>query len=462
MDGLDSLEAFGTLAVVVGLAVIALALVGQGGAATSSAGPVDFDPGVPDEYEFTMPTAAGEATVDGATYESLAAAFDAADPGETVRLRGRFDTEARLATPNVTVVGVGERMPVINGSGEGDVLTIDAANVTLDGVWVRNSGYDPAGNDATIWINGSHATVRNSRVTETTFGIWVDGVTHATITNNTIVGRERITPLSYRGNGIQLWETSDVLVRNNRITDVRDGIYYSWADEVLAQNNTMWDLRYGVHYMYSDDCTLRNNVAFGNDAGYALMVSKRLHIVNNTAVNNSGRSGHGIMVKDIDHSVITDNDVVANQKGFFVYNSLNNTITENVVLENDIGVHLTAGSVRERVWHNTFINNAMPVLATIGEQVAWNTTGAGNYWSGAHVADVDNDGHSEVRYQPAGLVENVVARNPQANVFARSPAFDAVRLAESSIPLIEAPGVVDHHPYVRPQDDDWRRFYGSD
>ncbi len=59
----------------------------------------------------------------------------------------------------------------------------------------------------------------------------------------------------------------------------------------------MWELRYGVHYMYSDDCRLQNNTSFDNDVGYALMLSKHLDIEDNVAVNNSGQSGHGILVR---------------------------------------------------------------------------------------------------------------------------------------------------------------------
>jgi nitrous oxidase accessory protein len=189
------------------------------------------------------------------------------------------------------------------------------------------------------------------------------------------------------------------------------------------------------------------------------MVSVRLELSNNVAVNNTGTSGHGILVKDIDDTTIDNNTLVGNDKGIYVYNSLNNTIARNLVLENAVGVQLSAGSTDERVYENSFIHNDMAVLAVTSQQVTWNASDHGNYWSGTQPADLDRDGVSEVRHRPAGLVEHLVYEHPQASVFANSPAFDAMRLAQSSFPVIESPGVVDHHPLTEPPHEDWRRYY---
>jgi nitrous oxidase accessory protein len=349
-------------------------------------------------------------------------------------------------------------MALLEGDAEGDVLTINGDDVTVRRLWVANSGYDTGQNDAGIWINGTNARVLESRVTEITFGIWIDGVDDVRVEDTTIVGRESVYPLSNRGNGVQIWRSDGSVVEDTRITDVRDGIYYSWSSNVLARGNTMWDLRYGVHYMYSDDNVLRDNLAFDNDVGYALMVSEGLEIVNNTAVNNTGQSGHGILVKSIDRTEILNNTLVGNDNGLFVYNSLDNVIARNLVLENGIGVHLTAGSVREEVHHNSFVENAESVRAVVGQEVAWNTTEEGNYWSGAQTADVDGDGISEIRHQPSGVVERLVSREPGVRIYTESPAFAVIRLAESSVPIISTPGVVDHHPLTTPEHD-WERFY---
>lgn len=432
------------------------------GQATAADRQVSFDADVPAEFSFTAPTADGTARVDGTTYDSLQAAVDAADPGDTVVITGRFDERVTVDTPNLTVTSAPGTRALLNGTGEGDVLTLNGANATLRGVWVANSGFDPAGNDAGIWVNATGAVIQNVRVTEVTFGIWVDGVNDVRLVNNTIVGRERIETVANRGNGIQLWKTDGTTVADNRITDVRDGIYYSWVSDTTASGNVVWDVRYGVHYMYSDHNRLLNNTVFDNDVGYALMMSEDIRVDGNTAVNNTGTSGHGLLLKRIDHSTVTNNSLVGNGNGVFVYNAMNNTIAGNLVLANDVGVHLTAGSFDERVYDNSFIDNREDLYAvTSTTQVRWNTSESGNYWSQARTSDVNDDGVSELRYRPAGVVEQLVRENPAAAVFAHSPAFDAVRMAEHSFPVVHAPGVIDAHPLTTTPHDNWRRFYGD-
>jgi nitrous oxidase accessory protein len=449
-------RAFALAAVFVVVASAAAVLADPSGADRATTD-LSFDAGVPTEYDFRLPDRSSDptATVDGETFDSAQAAVEAADPGETVELSGRFREHVVVNASGVTLTSAPGELAVLDGGGEGDVLVLNGKNVTIRDLWVRNSGNATSDNDAGVWVNSTSARVVDSRVTAATFGIWVDGVDDVVLRNNTVVGRESVTPLSYRGNGIQLWKTDGTLVTDNRITDVRDGIYYSWASDVLGRNNTMWDLRYGVHYMYSDDCRLVGNTAFDNDAGYALMVSKRLELTNNTAFRNDGASGHGILLKSIERTTVRNNSLVGNGNGLYVYNSVENTIAGNLVLDNEKGVHLTAGSVRQRVYDNSFIANRQAVYAVIGDQVAWNGTDRGNYWSDARIVDVNHDGVSEIRHRPAGMAEQLVWRHPQAAVFANSPAFDAVRLAESTVPVIESPGVVDHHPLTNPKHD-WR------
>ncbi|WP_435185334.1 right-handed parallel beta-helix repeat-containing protein [Halobellus sp. EA9] len=444
--------------------VVAVATVGVGAGQTTEKGRdsrLAFDTGVPQEYQFDVPATDGVARVDGRRYEAVDGALAAAEPGDTVRLRGRFDERVVIRTDGVTLRPAGTSRPVIDGGGNGTVVNVQADDVTLRGLWIRNGGYDTSDNDAALWVNGSGVSVVDNRITEMTFGIWLNGVTGARVVGNTIVGRECITPLTRRGNGIQIWKVRDSVIANNRITDVRDGMYFSWSSHVVARNNTMWDLRYGVHYMYSDHCQLRNNTAFDNDVGYALMVSEQLRIVGNVAVKNTGRSGHGILVKSVDDTVIRGNDLVANHKGLFIYNSLNNTVAGNLLLGNDVGVHVTAGSTRERVFNNSFIRNDRQVLAVIERQVYWNET-RGNFWSGATTVDIDDDGIGDTRYQPAGAIQRLTAEKPAMRVFTTSPAFDAVRLAQSTVPVVESPGIVDARPLVTSPHDDWRRYYERD
>ena len=411
------------------------------------------------DRKYATPPVADEATarVGDRTFDSAQAAVDAAEPGETVVLDGRFDERVTVNESNVTLTT--EQGAVLDGGGEGRVLTIAGGNVTVEGLWISNSGYDSGAEDAGVFLEASadRTTLRELYLSEITFGVWIDGADEVTVADNRIEGREDVERRTDRGNGIQLWETEDTVIRGNEITDVRDGIYYSWASSVVSEDNTMWDNRYGVHFMYSDDNRLANNTAVDNDVGYALMVSDGLIVENNTAARNAGTSGHGILLKDIERSTLRGNVLIENDHGIYVYNTQDSRLEGNLLLHNAVGIHSTADSRGQTVAGNSFVHNDDAVVTTTQRVQTWNGTDGGNYWSDARTADLDGDGVSEVRQRPAGLVEHVVAEHPQAAVFADSPAFDAVRLAESSFPVVEAPGIVDRQPLVEPPHD-WRNY----
>ena len=450
---------FVVLAVVVLAVLIAAAVVAATSTPADSESAADWSPNLPDVHEAEKPTDDGTATVDETAYDSLQAAVDAAEPGDTVVLEGRFDEHVTVDTPGLTIEAAETDGAVIDGGGEGTVVAIEAPGVTLEGIWIRETGHDRGGEHAGIFVNGSATTVTDVRLTEVSYGIWIDGVDDVTVESSTIAGRDDVFPLTDRGNGIHLWDADEAVLRDNHITAVRDGIYYSWAEGVHTENNTLWEMRYGVHYMYSNDNHMEGNVAFDNDVGFALMVSENLTLVDNVAANNDGTSAHGILLKDVERSEIRGNEVVANGNGFYIYNAQGNRLVDNLVLENRVGVHVTASSSGEVVAGNSFIENDEQAFATTNVQVAWNDSDTGNYWSDARAADLDGDGTSEIRHQPSGTAERLVHERPQAAVFADSAAFDAVRLAESSFPVLESAGLIDHHPLAEPPHEDWRDYY---
>ncbi|WP_049922369.1 nitrous oxide reductase family maturation protein NosD [Halopiger djelfimassiliensis] len=449
---------------VVAAIVLACSLVGAVVSATDESqqdeSVADWSADVPDVHDVAEPPDDGVATLGDREFDSVQAAVDAAGPGDTIVLEGRFDERVTVDTPGVTLEALERDGAVIDGGEGGTVVEIVADDVTLEGVWIRNSGYDKNVDDSGVFVNGSNATLSALRVTDVAFGVWIGSVDGATVEDTIIAGREDV-PTAQRGNGIHLWETTDAELTNNSITIVRDGIYYQWAEGVVAEGNTMWNMRYGVHYMYSNDNRLENNVAFDNDVGFALMVSSELTMRDNVAVNNDGTSGHGILLKDVEDSEIVGNELVGNDNGLFVYNALGNRLVDNLLLENDVGVHTTAGSSNELVAGNSFIRNGEAAFAETNSQLNWNGSERGNYWAEARTVDVDSDGIGDTRYRPAGTVERLVHERPQAAAFAESPAFDAVRMAESSFPVLESPGIVDQRPLADPPHDNWRDYYAD-
>ncbi len=67
------------------------------------------------------------------------------------------------------------------------------------------------------------------------------------------------------------------------------------------------------------------------------MMTRHQVVRNNRAWANSD---HGIMLRTIQDSVVEGNVVADNARGFFVYDAEYNTIRNNLVVGNHVGVHL--------------------------------------------------------------------------------------------------------------------------
>ena len=98
--------------------------------------------------------------------------------------------------------------PTLDGGLHGDVIRVRAADVTIDGMIVRDSGGDLEKQNAGIYIEprADRAKVLNCDLTYNLWGIWIETVKDVEIRDNLITGkRDFISPR--RGNGIQLYNT---------------------------------------------------------------------------------------------------------------------------------------------------------------------------------------------------------------------------------------------------------------
>ena len=97
-----------------------------------------------------------------------------------------------------------------------------------------------------------------------------------------------------------------------------------------------------------------DNDSYYNRGGLALMEVRDQVVRNNRAWGNSD---HGIMLRTMQDSVIENNVVAGNGRGFFIYDVEYVTLAGNLVVDNQVGVHLAAGSTRNKVDGNDFIGN---------------------------------------------------------------------------------------------------------
>jgi len=268
--------------------------------------------------------------------QSIGAAIAQARPGDEIRVeRGLYRENLQIDKP-LTLKGIDR--PTLSGGLKGDTLHITAGDVTIDGLIVRDSGGSLVEQNAGINIRpgADRVTVRNCALTYNLFGLWIEKANDVHVENNVITGKRDYRSVS-RGNGIQLYNTQRARIIGNQISFTRDGIYVDVSHHAIFRNNRIHDVRYGTHYMNSYYNVWEGNDSYHNRGGLALMEVRNQIVRNNRAWGNSD---HGIMLRTIQDSVVEGNIVAGNNRGFFIYDAEYNTLRNNLVIDNTVGVHL--------------------------------------------------------------------------------------------------------------------------
>lgn len=425
---------------------------------------------------------ASAAELSVAPSEDLQGVLDQASDGDKISLAaGTYHGPLRIAQ---RIVLAGRAGSIVQGSGQGSVITISAPGAEVRGVELRGSGRSLEAMDSGIFVEQSAngAVVEGNRIEGNLFGVYLHGSADAVVRHNTIIGL-RQARISETGNGVSVWNAPGAKVIDNEFRYGRDGIFAIASRNNVFTGNRFSDLRFAIHYMYTDDGEITDNVSKGNIIGYALMFSKRLIVHNNVSDHDRDR---GILFNSTNGSQITGNAVLgglqpaerwatadnrAAEEGVpqskssptgragarpgpgkcvFIYNTNHNRITGNWFEGCEIGIHFTAGSEGNEITGNAFVNNANQVKYVGSRDLDWSRNGRGNYWSDNPAFDLNGDGIADTAYRPNDLVDRVLWTAPAAKVLINSPAVQVIRWAQAQFPALLPGGVIDSHPLMSP------------
>lgn len=388
--------------------------------------------------------------------QSIAASIRQAAAGDTLLIeRGRYEENLLIDKP---LILRGVNRPTIAGGLKGNVILVTAPDVTLEGLIVTDSGDNHEKQNAGIYIYpGAHrAKVLNCVIAYSLFGLWIEKANDVEIRGNNITGM-RDHQSSQRGNGVELYNTKGARIIDNRISFTRDALYVDVSHHAVFRGNRMHNARYGTHYMNSYFNLWEDNDSYYNRGGLALMEVRDQQVRNNRAWGNSD---HGIMLRTMQDSLIENNVVAGNQRGFFIYDAEYNKLHGNLVIDNRVGVHLWAGSINNSVEGNDFIGNREQVRYVAAKDEPWGVK-QGNYWSNYLGWDRDADGVGDVPYEANDMVDRLSWRYPMVKLLLSSPALQSLRLIARQFPLLRSPSVVDSKPHMRPFHDNWRDWIGK-
>jgi nitrous oxidase accessory protein len=350
--------------------------------------------------------------------DSISPVLRNALPGDTVYIHaGEYVENLRIDTP---LIVIGKDYPHIKGSYNGHVILINASGTIIEGLKISESG---------TRLIDDMACVRVNR----------------------IEGRLDLIPED-RGNGIHLWNSQHNHVFNNEILNVRDGIYFSFANKTEIYHNHIHHVRYGLHYMYSDDNNFTGNLFEKNVAGAALMYSKRIVFNKNVFARCRGFRAYGIFYQSMDYTKAIDNLIIDNSRGVFFDNCNFNRFENNDVADNDLAIQLMGNGEDNIIIQNNFINNLSSlVVDSKNTKTTWAEESGGNFWSDYQGYDLDGDNLGDVPHKIQNVFQVLETNIPEIRFYLYSPAAEILEIAERSLPILELGTEKDSHPLFRPK-----------
>jgi nitrous oxidase accessory protein len=382
---------------------------------------------------------------DGSTL-TLQKTIERAENGDTILVKAGHYTDTTVVI-NKSLTVIGESGTILDGEGKHQVITVQANNVTLQGLTVRNCGTSFVEDRAGIKvIESAGVRIENCRLEDNFFAIYLAQSQNCVIANNQIHSNAKTEAAS--GNGVHLWYSKNIEVTGNHISGHRDGMYFEFVRNGRIHDNlSEKNLRYGLHFMFSDSCQYISNIFRRNGAGVAVMYTKYVIMRENLFENNWGSASFGLLLKDITDSDIQRNRFIKNSVGIYAENSSRIVVDNNLFRENGWAIKMLANCMNNTVQHNSFIGNAFDVATNSRNNFS---TFSGNYWSNYNGYDLNRDGYGDVPYHPVKLFSLVVEQNPPALVLLRSLFVNLLDVAESVFPVLTPETLVDSQPLMQP------------
>jgi len=376
---------------------------------------------------------------------TLRAMLDRASDGDTITVEGVV--KEGVLNIDRPVCLIGKKDAVIDGGGVGEVIVITAPDVTIQGFIIRGTRISNLDDNAAIKVKEcARTTIRGNRLLGCFFAIYLSGSKGAVVEDNEVIGDQ--VEENQMANGIHLWKCSGAMIRGNTIQYHRDGIYFEFVtDSRIERNTSRFNMRYGLHFMFSHRDGYAYNLFENNGAGVAVMFSHDIDMHHNRFVSNRGGSAYGLLLKEINDGLITDNVFTDNTTALLVDGCNRIMVERNDFLLNGWALRLYANASACTFTANSFHGNTFD-LGTNGDLML--NTIAANYWDRYVGYDLDRNGEGDTPYRPLGFFSLLVERLPYAMVFSRSLLVSLLDRAERVIPSLSPEAMKDDRPLMRP------------
>lgn len=386
-----------------------------------------------------LPTAAAAA-------QPLQPWLDVAAAGSVLKLPpGLYRGPAVIDKP-LTLDGGGQA--VIDGGGNGTVLTIRADHVTLRGLTLRNSGHSHDALDGGLMAEGRQLLIENNVIEEVLFGISLHRSDDSIVRGNRI--RSRALELADRGDGLRLWYSTGNRIEGNDIAQIRD-ITVSNAPRNRFVGNTVRDSRRALNLLFAHRTLVADNLFERNATGVIALNSDGLLIRGNRITHAMDPSGAGVALKETSAALVLNNEIVHCAHGIMADSPMHpiNRIVfiDNLIAHNVTGVYFYGAKGGHVALGNDFRSNLWPVMI-IGDGDPLNDVWWGNHWDLYEGFDRDGDGFGDRPHELYAYADRIWMETPAARFFRNSPVLELLDFLERLAPF-SAPSLILRDPKPR-------------
>ncbi|MED0677750.1 right-handed parallel beta-helix repeat-containing protein [Aneurinibacillus thermoaerophilus] len=383
-----------------------------------------------------------------------------AKPGETLLIQAGDYKGPIIIDKPLHLKVVNGKVRIRNESKQ-PAIQIKADHSRLTGIEIVDS---LSKESAAIVITGNDNILENLAIQTKSSGIQLSNASHNTIRETRIIWLEQKdeppAKMSQKGNGIDLWKSHQNNIIENTVVNLHDGIYLENSNLNQVESNRIDYSRYGIHCMYTNGTIIRHNVGSYNVTGAMIMGAKNTQVIGNTFYKQSENvNSQGLLLYDVQTSIIERNRLEGNRVGMYVEQSQNNDLRNNVIHQNFIGLQLK--NAQQNTCHsNLFYANVIQAEGIDSR----NNQLKENYWDNFQGIDMANTGHSSIPYAINPFFQKLTEAVPAYQLFFQSPGMFFLESmfmtnqdswTKDTSPLIRPPLTTDIHRSLQSKNTLW-------
>jgi len=331
-------------------------------------------------------------------YPTIQSAIDASGRGDIVQVNpGTYYEHLLVNVVNLKLKGTNKYTTIIDGSGTGTPISLEANGITVTGFTITDQGthdsgiktnsYDGhniTGNIIQNFVDGIYFTQSNANII--VGNTFLNNSMHAINIGNSVDNEITDNTISQGAFGVYLTLTDNTKIYRNSISETGFGIYSGQTTQNTISNNTLQSNSCGIQTYDSDHITINNNAITGGMYAIQLQRTSYSTLANNTLSQTS--HGYGIYFVYSSYNTFggtRGNLVNKNDWGIVIYNGTGNQIIDgNTIAQNTWGISIVNYAKGNTIYHNNFYSNIKHVYQDINstQNSWWNTnTLEGNYWN---------------------------------------------------------------------------------